>query len=551
MASAASVRAVTTMMMMPRASTSGRRSAVVRGRAGGDRDADHHYDAGTITTSTQIHRRRRRLERRVIVTEAKKGADGVAMTSSASWDDQSESRARLGESTEGVGGHHHHHHHEGKGSRARRGGRVQASGGQFAPPGDVVSKSVGSLDEEETFELEIEASAERAAERSAAIESTFLDDFVDVLCEDGDVRCELERMSAREVLWERWSAMNAGVSKRTKGLALFGALMAGFGVNITLIKIAQQEMSADLFALLRFVVGSLVFAPFLKPVLKDSRIIRGGFELGLWVSLGYYFQNAGVEFTDAARASFISSFTIICVPIIAGMSGRAVRPLTWIATGIAIAGLGMMENIFTVPGLVDPAQTTAVADAIAGDAPASLRGDLYTLASALIFAIHIFRTDCIFNGVNLKHKESMGLVCIQMLTVVVVFSGLLVKDYLACDCDFTSIAGEPFSEMPWGLIGFVGAVTTAGCVYLETVALTLLESQEATLMYSTEPVWGAVFAYLLLGETLSPSATAGAVLILASTVVGSLGVDDEDSILDTDVPTPTPTLEKKGDAAAR
>ena len=101
------------------------------------------------------------------------------------------------------------------------------------------------------------------------------------------------------------------------------------------------------------------------------------------------------------------------------------------------------------------------------------------------------------------------------------------------------------------MIGFVGAVTTAGCVYLETVALTLLESQEATLMYSTEPVWGAVFAYLLLGETLSPSATAGAGLILASTVVGSLGVDDDDSVLDTDVPTPTPTLEKKVDAAAR
>jgi len=74
-------------------------------------------------------------------------------------------------------------------------------------------------------------------------------------------------------------------------------------------------------------------------------------------------------------------------------------------------------------------------------------------------------------------------------------------------------------------------------------------------MYSTEPVWGAVFAYLLLGETLSPSATAGAMLILASTVVGSLGVNDEDVILDTTASTPTPTstptLAKKGDAATR
>jgi len=512
----------------------------------------------TITTSRARGARRRWDD---VATRAKKGADGVAMTSSASWDDGAESRSRRGESptrestSDGAGGSGARHHHQqgGSGSRVRRAGRVHASGGQFAPPGDVVTKSVGSLDEEEEFELE--DARERAAERNAAIESTFLDDFVGVSCEEGDISCELTKQSAREVLWARWNAANAGVSKRTKGLALFGALMAGFGVNITLIKVAQQEMSADLFALLRFVAGSLVFAPFLKTALRDDRIVRGGFELGLWVSLGYYFQNVGVEFTDAARASFISSFTIICVPIIAGMSGRAVRPLTWTATAIAVAGLGMMENIFAVPGLVDPAQTTAVADAIAGDAPASLRGDLFTLASALIFGIHIFRTDCIFNGVNLKHKESMGLVCIQMLTVVVVFFSLLVKDYLACDCDFTVIAGESFTEMPWGLIAFVGVVTTAGCVYLETVALTLLESQEATLMYSTEPVWGAVFAYLLLGETLSPSATAGAMLILASTVVGSLGVNDEDVILDTTAstptPTPKPTLAKKGDAATR
>jgi len=41
-------------------------------------------------------------------------------------------------------------------------------------------------------------------------------------------------------------------------------------------------------------------------------------------------------------------------------------------------------------------------------------------------------------------------------------------------------------------------------------------------MYSTEPVWGALFAYMLLGETLSPSAAAGAGLILASTLVGSI-----------------------------
>ena len=110
-----------------------------------------------------------------------------------------------------------------------------------------------------------------------------------------------------------------------------------------------------------------MFAPFLKSALKDDRIVRGGFELGLWVSLGYYLQNIGVELTDAARASFISSFTIIAVPIIAGLSGRSVRSQTWIATAIAVAGLAMMEDLVSVPGLVDATTATAVADVVAGD----------------------------------------------------------------------------------------------------------------------------------------------------------------------------------------
>ena len=255
------------------------------------------------------------------------------------------------------------------GERASGRGRTtepRASGGQFAPPGDVVTKSVETLDvdgevmgDADVMEAMTATATARYAEtllrrsRSHAIESTFLDDFVDVTCDIDDVDCAEKQYTKREELWRAWNKANEGVSKRTRGLVLFAFLMAGFGANITLIKIAQQEMSTDLFAALRFTAGSLVFAPFLKYALKDDRIVRGGFELGLWVSLGYYLQNIGVELTDAARASFISSFTIIAVPIIAGLSGRSVRSQTWIATAIAVAGLAMMEDLVSVPGLVD------------------------------------------------------------------------------------------------------------------------------------------------------------------------------------------------------
>ena len=48
------------------------------------------------------------------------------------------------------------------------------------------------------------------------------------------------------------------------------------------------------------------------------------------------------------------------------------------------------------------------------------------------------------------------------------------------------------------------------------MALSRLSSTEATLLYSTEPVWAAVFGCLVLGERLTPAAVAGGALIVAA-----------------------------------
>lgn len=50
----------------------------------------------------------------------------------------------------------------------------------------------------------------------------------------------------------------------------------------------------------------------------------------------------------------------------------------------------------------------------------------------------------------------------------------------------------------------------------ESIALTQLSAAEATLIFSTEPLWGAAFAYAVLGETLGPYALAGGALIVGT-----------------------------------
>ena len=44
---------------------------------------------------------------------------------------------------------------------------------------------------------------------------------------------------------------------------------------------------------------------------KDSRILKAGVEIGAWTAMGYIFQSAGLLTTDASRASFLSTFTVL------------------------------------------------------------------------------------------------------------------------------------------------------------------------------------------------------------------------------------------------
>jgi len=50
--------------------------------------------------------------------------------------------------------------------------------------------------------------------------------------------------------------------------------------------------------------------------------------------------------------------------------------------------------------------------------------------------------------------------------------------------------------------------------YAENIALQTLKASEATVILSTEPLWGAAFASVTLGETLGWNTLVGAVFIL-------------------------------------
>ena len=361
-------------------------------------------------------------------------------------------------------------------------------------------------------------------------------------------------------------------SAETRGFAVFNFIIFIMGSNIVLVKMAQENISPDAFGLFRFLTASLTFMPFTKYALRDSKILKMGVELGFWCALGYYFQAIGLDITDASSAAFISSFTVISVPLIAVWAGRKVPKSTWVAIAVAIFGLALIEGVVPIPGL--EAHDTKEAISIVSDAVSdvvstsvlsgevvqtnpfevldsalslplesvddiaevatvetvqSLYGDFAILISAFVFAVQVFRTDVLANEKHLGTKEMMGMCSIQLFVVTLFFGGTLLNKVPHDDGSLSTFFSNSIAELsafhwhdiPWFLVLYTGVISTAFALYAETVALKYIPSEKASVLYTTEPLWGAAFAYVLLGERMGVNGYVGGALILASSFLSS------------------------------
>jgi drug/metabolite transporter (DMT)-like permease len=132
------------------------------------------------------------------------------------------------------------------------------------------------------------------------------------------------------------------------------------------------------FAFLRFAVAAAAFAPFTAVAARDKRVLRAGVEIGVWTAAGYITQSAGLLTTDASRASFLSTFTVLVVPFLAGLSGRGVSAVTWASCLAALVGVGLLEQGGAPPGA----------------------GDVWSFLSAVAFGVQVFRTE--------QHARTLG-----------------------------------------------------------------------------------------------------------------------------------------------
>ncbi|MGC9360554.1 MAG: DMT family transporter, partial [Anaerolineae bacterium] len=176
------------------------------------------------------------------------------------------------------------------------------------------------------------------------------------------------------------------------------------------------------------------------------------------------------------------------VPILAALFGRT-APSRAAIIGVILATLGL--------ALLTLQDTMAVNG-----------GDLVVLGCAFCFALHVI-------GVSTfaRTSDPIALAMVQIIVVAI----------LSAAVALARPARWPTPTLnTWLATAFTGILATAVAIGIQTAAQRHTTSTHAALILTAEPVFAAIFGALLAGETLSPRATAGGIIILQGMLVSEI-----------------------------
>ncbi|MFL6674643.1 MAG: DMT family transporter [Massilia sp.] len=248
----------------------------------------------------------------------------------------------------------------------------------------------------------------------------------------------------------------------------------------------------------RFALAALLLAPFLWRA-RRSDLASGGL-LGLILFFCFMFQVEGLALTSSNRNAFICGLNVLVVPLLGVIAGRLPERRVVVALVLAVAGLV----------------------ALCWDGGGWGRGDSLALLCALAFGVYV-------KVMEVRTRQAgrlMTLTAAQITTVALCAAlWLLLRDVprggdaLGQDyADYWSYIGRGL-QLYWWNLAYLGAVATAAIISLQTWGQARTSANEAAVIYSFEPGAAAFFAFLWLGEALSPRAWLGAALLISGMIV--------------------------------
>lgn len=282
-------------------------------------------------------------------------------------------------------------------------------------------------------------------------------------------------------------------SKKAEWLMMSVSL--AWGSSYLFMKIGLGGLAPFNLIFLRFGIAFIFLALIFGRHFRDMSlsILLKGLFLGSLLFLIFSCMVIGLSQTTASTAGFMTSMTVVMVPILESVFRRAL-PSKSIIFSVVLAMFGLF--LLT-----------------AKDGMVFNQGAVLCLMGAFLYAVYILVLD------KFAHQEGLLLISVLQLGVTSLLGAVFMLG--------TEAPTLPATPLQWAAILALGILCNALGFIVQSFAQKHVSPNRIGLLFSLESVFSAVLAFVFLHEILALRDYMGAICILLSVVLPSLLKDEK------------------------
>ena len=280
------------------------------------------------------------------------------------------------------------------------------------------------------------------------------------------------------------------MTKRTRSELILGLCTLIWAATFPVVKQGLRDASPIVFISLRFWIALIILFPFCRSeILRMSGLTaKRGAILGTILFAGFLTQTVGLQFTTASKSAFITGLLVVFTPIFQLiLEGKP--PKSGNIIGVVLVSGGLF--LLTAP---QGAGFTV--------------GDALTFGAALFYALYLVYLDIITRAHSI----------LQLTFLQIGVTALLASSSL-------KFLEKPYLHWTPSLflaLGYLSVLATLLALYLITKYQRDTTPTRSAVIFSLEPLFAALFSYLLLDEQLEKMSLAGGGIILTGLLVSEL-----------------------------
>ncbi len=258
------------------------------------------------------------------------------------------------------------------------------------------------------------------------------------------------------------------------------AVAAMWGISFVWMKDILDQQDVYSFLVSRFLVAAFAMVLIKPSVLRaiNKELVVKGLAIGSALGAGYILQTLGLERTTPAITGFITGLYVVFTPLLAFLFLK--EKLTLLMSfyiALAVAGLAILSVDGWSIGV----------------------GEIFVLASALCFALHI-----ILLGAWSKNFDAYALTVVQLVGCAILS---------AIPASLNGYKAPPDLQV-WSVVVFTAVFATAFAFVIQTWSQARISTTKVAVILTMEVVFAALFSFMYGMEPFTLRLALGGTLVL-------------------------------------